>query len=95
MNDIREALILIFLWLMVGGYVLLALLLFAHILFAFVRQWRAVGRSDKGLAHANGLNQRTDVVFKSGVHGLLNSGRNVHSWAPARVHAAAAPLRRD
>jgi hypothetical protein len=95
MNDIREALILLFLWLVVAAYVLFALLLFAHILFTFVRQWRAAGRSVKGRAHANGLNRRTDVVFKSNVHGLLNGGRNVHSWAPARVHAAAAPLPRD
>jgi hypothetical protein len=87
MNDIREALILIFLWLMVAGYVLLALFLFAHILFAFVRQWRAARPSVKGPAHANG--------FKPGAHGLLDGGRNMHSWAPARVHAAAAPLPRD
>jgi hypothetical protein len=95
MNDIREALLLIFLWLMVAGYVLLALLLFAHMLFAFVSQWRAAGRNVKGRAHADGLDRRADVVFKSGVHGLLHRGRNVQSWAPARVHAAAAPLPRD
>jgi hypothetical protein len=91
MNDIREALILIFLWLMVAGYVLLALLLFARVLSAFVGQWRADGRSVKGRAHAHGLDRRADVVFKSGVHGLLNGGRNVHPWAPARVHAVAVP----
>ncbi|HEX8072252.1 MAG TPA: hypothetical protein VF546_20065 [Pyrinomonadaceae bacterium] len=95
MNDIREALILIFLWLMVAGYVLLALFLFAHILFAFVRQWRAARPSVKGPAHANGLDRRADVGFKPGAHGLLDGGRNMHSWAPARVHAAAAPLPRD
>jgi hypothetical protein len=50
MNDIREALILIFLWLMVAGYVLLALLLFAHMLFAFVSQWRAEARPNAKLA---------------------------------------------
>lgn len=49
MHDIREALIVIFLWLLVAGYVLLALFLFAHMLFAFVSQWRAELRASKRL----------------------------------------------
>ena len=85
MNDIREALKLIFLWLMFVGYVLLALLLFARVLSAFVRQWRAAGQRVKGPAQVNCPDRSAGVVVKSGVRGLLGGGRNAHSWASSRI----------
>lgn len=90
MKDFGEALGLVFLWLMVAGYALLALLLFVHVLSAFVRQWRAGGRSVSGPAHTGRHDRRADVVFPSGGHEMTNGGRNVRPWT-ARISAP--PLR--
>jgi hypothetical protein len=86
MKDIREALSLVFLWLVVAIYVLLALLLCARVLADFVRQWRGE-RSVKGAVHTGRSDRRAGAVFDSGVRGILGVGRRVRPWT-ARITAS-------
>jgi len=84
-----DAFIFILLVLTIAGYVLLALFLLAHALTAFVSQRRPAERSVKRRAQANRRDPTGKVVFESGVQGIVNGGRKVHSWVPARVSTRA------
>jgi hypothetical protein len=90
MKDIREALGLIFVWLMIAGYVLLALLLFAHILFALISQWRSAVWSGKGPVDTGRPDQQPNLISEAKVQGMTGGGRHVRPWT-ARI--AARPLR--
>jgi hypothetical protein len=87
MKDSYEAMGLVFLWLMVVIYVLIALLLFAHMLSAFVRQWRDGRRNIKGSAHTGRADRRAHLVFDSGVRRIPSIGWRVRPWT-ARICAS-------
>jgi len=87
MKDIREAMGLVVLWLVVVIYVLIALLLFAHLLAAFVRQWRGGAQSIKGSAQTGRAGQRANAVFDSGARRIRNVGRHIRPWT-ARICAS-------
>lgn len=76
--DVGRALMLIYLWLAVAGYVLVALELFARAVHAFANGWGSGGQIAGG---------RADVNLKSGAQGVINPRRKVRSWLPARRDA--------
>ena len=86
MKDISEALSLVFLWLVVALYVLIALLLFAHMLSGFVSRWLG-GRRVKGPAHTERCERHGAAVSEAGARGMNGGGRHVRPWT-ARISAS-------
>ena len=83
----QDEFIFVILLLTIAGYALLALGLFARALYGIISQRRGARQSVEGPAHVTDPDRSAGVVFKPGVRGLLSGGRNVRSWANARVSA--------
>jgi len=79
--NIRDCILFVLLVLTVAFYALLALALSGRALAALVRDLRRL----KGKATASGLDRGENVVFESGMRGMLGGGRKAHSWMPARA----------
>jgi hypothetical protein len=82
MMNIGQAFILVFFWLAVAGYLLLAVELFARAIYGLISPWRNARQSVEGPEQVNRPDGREKVKIVPWTARIVSIGRRSRPWVP-------------